>query len=188
MSHRPNRAAIAIPRAARLGAAALWMLLLAAATLQSARAETVNAIRVRLNPERVAAGPLSSEQLARLEMLAGTSLVQVGATRTGALDFALGEPVDAAALKPRLRALREDRSVLWAEPAPPAGALLKRATTRPGSASGHASGHAYVDTGYKLMVRLAGDPEPDWAALLPRFARISACRSSPTGASATYGC
>ena len=167
MSHRPSRAAIAIPRAARTGAAALCVLLLAAAALQSARAETVHAIRVRLSPERVAAGPLSSAQLARLEMLAGTSLVQVGATRTGALDFALGEPVDAAALKPRLRALRQDRSVLWAEPALLAGTRLKRATTR----AGGASGHAYVDTGCCRALR-----------------GISACRWSPTGALATCGC
>jgi serine protease len=165
MSHRPSRAAIAIPRAARMGAVALAVLLLAAATLQNARAETVSAIRVRLNPERVAAGPLSPAELAHLEMLAGTRLGQAGMTRTGALEFVLAQPVDAAALKPRLRALREDRSVLWAEPAVASGTRLKRATTRAGAASGH----AYVDTGYKLMVRLAGDPEPDWAALLPRF-------------------
>ena len=164
MSHRSTHSAMAIPRAARIGLAALSLLLLAAATLQSARAETVYALRVRLNPERVAAGPLSAADLARLEKLAGTSLRQIGATRTGALEFALGAPFDAALLKPRLRALREDRSVLWADAALPAGGRLKRATTRAG-----APGHAYTDTGYKLMVRLAGDPDPDWATLLPRF-------------------
>jgi serine protease len=98
-------------------------------------------------------------------MLAGTKLTQVGMTRTGALEFSLGEPSDAAALKSRLRVMRQERSVLWAEPAPPAGARLQRATTRTGSASGH----GYVDTGHKLMVRIKGDPSPDWATLLPRF-------------------
>ena len=117
---------------------------------------------MRLNPETVATGPVAAAQLARLEMLAGTKLTQVGMTRTGALEFSLAEPSDAAALKARLRAMRQERSVLWAEPAP---ARLERTTTRTGSASGH----GYVDTGHKLMVRIKGDPAPDWATLLVRF-------------------
>jgi serine protease len=163
MGDRSTPAAHARPGAGRIGAALLCGLLFAAAALQSARAETVFRIRVRLNPEMVAAGPVAPAQLARLETLAGTKLTQVSLTRTGAIEFALGDPSDSAALKPKLQAMRQERSVLWAEPATPG--VLKRATTR----SAAASGHGYVDTGHKLMVRLAGDPSPDWATLLPRF-------------------
>ena len=124
--------AAALPRAGRIAAALFGGLLLAAAALPSARAETIGRILVRLNPETVATGPVAAAQLARLEMLAGTKLTQVGMTRTGALEFSLAEPSDAAAMKARLRAMRQERSVLWAEPAP---AKLERTTTRTGSAS-----------------------------------------------------
>ena len=166
MSHRSAAAALAVSRAARCGAVALSALLLAAATWHNARAETVSAIRVRLNPETVPSGPVSPTQLARLETLVGTKLTQTGITRTGALEFTLAEPFDSSLAKPRLRALRQDRSVLWAEAQLPSSRLT-RATSRGGGA-----GHAYVDTGHKLMVRLAGDPSPDWTTLLPRFSAL----------------
>jgi hypothetical protein len=92
VSIREKSIAAALPRAGRIAAALVGGLLLAAATLHSARAETIGRILVRLNPETVASGPIAPAQLARLEMLAGTKLTQVGMTRTGALEFSLGEP------------------------------------------------------------------------------------------------
>ncbi|MEO8676364.1 MAG: S8 family peptidase, partial [Casimicrobiaceae bacterium] len=169
MNPRSTAAAIAFPRAARMGAALVGVLLLAAATLPSAWAENVYAIRVRLNPEMVKPGPISPAQLMRLQMLAGTKLTQVGTTRTGALEFALAEPVDAAVLIPRLRALRQERSILWAEPAFAAnGTRMKHL----GAAPRAATPPAYLDTGYKLMVRINGDLQPDWTTLLPRFIKL----------------
>jgi serine protease len=154
---------------ARIAAALLGGLLLVAASIQSARAETVYAIRLRLNPETVAAGPMTPARLAKLEMLAGTKLTQVGMTRTGAFEFALAEPMSAADLAPRLRALRQERSVLWAEPTqPPIGNRLKRAIAPPAPEPPP----AYIGTGNRLMVRLAGDPQPDWGALVPRFTAL----------------
>ena len=55
-------------------------------------------------------------QLARLETLAGTKLTQAAITRTGAIEFRLAQRMDAAALNSKLRSMRQDRSVLWAEP------------------------------------------------------------------------
>jgi len=167
MKERSIDAAVALPRALRVGAALLGGLLLFAATLPAARAETISAIRLRLNPETTPSGPVSPRQLARLEALAGTRLTPVALTRTGALELKLGQPMDSAVVNSRLRALRQDRAVLWAEPLASDGARLKRGTTR----SGSGAGHAYIDTGHKLMVRLVGDPAPDWPALLPRFSQ-----------------
>jgi len=164
MNERTIAAAVAFPRALKAGAALLGGLLVAAA-LQSARAEPVSAIRVRLNPETVAPGPLAPAQLSKLEMLAGTALTPVAVTRTGAFEFRLARPMESEALKSSLRALRQDRSVLWAEPLASDATRLRRATTRGGA------GHAYIDTGHKLMVRLVGDPSPDWTTLLPRFSQ-----------------
>src|SRR4030095_6067153 len=165
MNERTIAAAVAFPRALKAGAALLGGLLLVAAALQSARAEPVSAIRVRLNPEAVAPGPLAPAQLSKLEMLAGTPLTPVAVTRTGAFEFRLARPMKSKARKSRLRALRQDRSVLWAEPLASDPTRLRRSTTRGGA------GHAYIDTGHKLMVRLVGDPSPDWATLLPRFSQ-----------------
>lgn len=167
MTQRTIAAAVAYPRAQRVGAALLGGLLLVAGALQTARAETVSAIRVRLNPETVAPGPLAPAQLSKLEMLAGNPLTLVAVTRTGAFEFRLARPMDSEALKSRLRALRQDRSVLWAEPLVSSTTRLTRTNARRGSGAGH----AYVDTGHKLMVRLVGDPAPDWTTLLPRFSQ-----------------
>ncbi len=169
MNHRSTAAAIAFPRAARLGVALLGVLLLAAAMIPSARAENVYALRVRLNPELVKPGPITAAQLMRLQMLTGTTLTQVGTTRTGALEFALAEPIDAAVLKPRLRALRQERTILWAEPAFPANANRMKHL---GASPRAAAAPAYLDTGHKLMVRINGDLQPDWTTLLPRFIKL----------------
>ncbi|HEX9300870.1 MAG TPA: S8 family peptidase, partial [Casimicrobiaceae bacterium] len=159
----------ALPAPARLALATLGGLLLAMSILQSARAETVYALRIRLNPNIAAPATLPPQVQRRLEALAGTTLTLIGTTRTGALELALAEPRDATELKTALRLLREDRSVLWAEPAIPHGAAQgtrkRKAAVRgidpiPGPAS---------DLGSKLMVRLAEGVAPDWSVLLPRF-------------------
>ena len=167
MNQRSIAAAMAFPRAAKIGTALIGGLVLLASALPSARAETVSAIRLRLNPETTSSGPLAPAELVRLETLAGTKLTPVAVTRTGALEFRLGRAMEATALNARLRVLRQERSVLWAEPLLSESARLKRSTAR--AAGG--GGHAYVDTGHKLMVRLAGDPAPDWTTLLPRFSQ-----------------
>ena len=157
------------PLRGRLALALTGGLLLALAMLPGARAETVHALRVRLHPDVAAPGTLPPLAQARLEALAGTTLTLTGTTRTGGLELALAEPRDSADLKPLLRALRDDRSVLWAEPAVPRGTAQsmrkRKAAGRnidpiPGPAS---------DMGSKLLVRLADGAVPDWSALLPRF-------------------
>lgn len=160
---------IALSSPGRIALAFLGGLLLVAGMLQSARAETVYALRVRLHPDVAAPGTLPPQVQARLEALAGTTLTLTGTTRTGGLELDLAEPREAADLKSALRALREDRSVLWAEPAVTHGSAQtmrkRKAAGRnidpiPGPAS---------DRGSKLMVRLAGAVAPDWSALLPQF-------------------
>src|SRR5256885_17240679 len=92
----------------------LATLLAACATV--AAAQDVSRIRLMLHPYAAAPGELPSGTLAKLQGLAGLPLELSGTTRTGGLEFTLGQPltpVDAAAL---LRRLREDRGVLWAEP------------------------------------------------------------------------
>jgi len=165
MIRRPT--SVATPwRAARAGAALLGLLLLAALVSPAARAETVNTIRVRLNPNEEAAGALTAARQARLEAQLGTKLTQVGVTRTGAVELALAAPQTTAELRPKLATIRRDRSVLWVEPASVGrAAKSQRATGAPG---GHGAA-AYVDVGQKLLVRLAGDPSPDWSTLMPRF-------------------
>ncbi|HYQ99174.1 MAG TPA: S8 family peptidase [Casimicrobiaceae bacterium] len=154
------------PRAARTGVALLGLMLLATASAPLARAESVHAIRVRLNPNEVAAGALTAERQTRLEMQIGTKLTPVGTTRTGAIELELATPQDAAELRPRLAAMRRDRSVLWVEPST-AGRAAKGQRAA-GAPAGHGAG-AYVDVGQKLLVRLAGDPSPDWSTLMPRL-------------------
>jgi hypothetical protein len=138
-------------------------LLLAAAAMPAARAETVSTLRLRLNPNAVADGALTADAQARLEAQLGTKVTPVGSTRTGAIDLALATPQDSAALKPKLTALRRDRSILWVEPSTVGRSATGKRTT---SAPNHAG---YVDVGSKLLVRLAGDPTPDWSTLMPRL-------------------
>src|SRR5262245_60269237 len=162
MSHGSTRQASAWPTAA--GAVPLG-LLLAAAAIPAARAETVSTLRVRLNPNAAAGDTLTPATKARLEAQLGTQVTLVGSTRTGAIDLALAAPQDAGTLRPKLAAMRADRSVLWVEPSV-AGRSAKgqRTTTAPAN---HAS--SFVDVGSKLLVRLAGDPTPDWSTLMPRL-------------------
>jgi len=162
MSHGSTRTAEAWPRAA--GAAALGLLLLAAAATPAARAATVSTIRLRLNPNAVTDGTLTADAQARLEAQLGTKVTPVGSTRTGAIELALATPQDSAALKPKLTELRRDRSILWVEPSTAGRSATGKRT--PGAPANHAG---YVDVGSKLLVRLAGDPAPDWSTLMPRL-------------------
>ncbi len=166
MMCRSTSVASASLRTARLGVALLGLLLIAAAPVPSARAETIHSIRVRLNPNEVAAGALTRAHQAKLEFQLGTKLTPTGTTRTGAIELALAEPQDAAAIRPKLAAMRRDRSVLWVEPMTVGrSAAAQRAA---GAPAGHGAS-AYVDVGQKLLVRLAGDPAPDWTTLMPRL-------------------
>jgi serine protease len=125
-----------------------------------ASAQTVSSIRVRLHPYMAAAGTLPPAALAKLEALVGTGLMLTGTTRTGALDLALAQPQDSATIAVTLKALRNDRGVLWAETPRVVSASLKSAQVLPpGSAA----------PGRRLMVRLKDDTVPDWSELLPRL-------------------
>jgi serine protease len=128
--------------------------LLLAALAATAFAQDVSRIRLMLHPYAAPPGALPPAALAKLQALAGVPLTYAATTRTGGLEFTLGQslsPVDAKAL---LRRLREDRSVLWAESVGAAASKTQALSPFQGS---------------KLMVRLVGDPAPDWSVLLPRW-------------------
>src|SRR6266581_3528171 len=134
----------------------LDLALLLAACAATAAAQDVSRIRLMLHPYAAAPGQLPFDALAKLQALAGMPIELSGATRTGGLEFTLGQPLaraDAAAL---LRRLREDRSVLWAESIDTPMTNAKALALSPFQ-------------GRKLMVRLVGDPAPDWSVLLPRW-------------------
>jgi len=133
-------------------------LLLAVATPVSA--QTVATIRVRLHPYMADAGTLPPSALAKLEALVGTGLTLTGTTRTGALDLALAQPQDSTAFAATLRALRNDRGVLWAETPRVVSPMKKSAQLLPPGA---------MAPGQRVMVRLKDGTEPDWSALLPRL-------------------
>jgi serine protease len=124
-----------------------------------AAAETVSTIRVMLHPSVATRGTLPPDALARLETLAGTSLALTSTTRTGALDLALGAPLDDAGAAALVKQLRVDRSVLWVEPRWPAPVTAKANIDDP---SAHLPGR-------RLLVRLKDDTTVDWAALLSRL-------------------
>jgi subtilisin family serine protease len=134
----------------------LSLLLLLAAFAAAAAAQDVSRIRLMLHPYVAQPGQLPFNALVKLQALAGVPLEFSGKTRTGGLEFTLGQPLartDAAAL---LRRLREDRSVLWAESIDPSTTQAKTLTLSPFQ-------------GRKLMVRLVGDSAPDWNVLLARW-------------------
>jgi hypothetical protein len=128
-----------------------------------AQAETISRIRVMLHPYAAAPGVLPDASLARLQTLAGISLHLARTTRTGALELDLAQTRDRPTATALVSRLRSDRSVLWAEPV--------LAETFSQVQSVHASA-AHTDLGDKLMLRLAGDPAPDWSTLLPRWSAI----------------
>ncbi len=137
----------------------LSLALLFAAFATAAAAQNVTGIRVMLHPYLAPPGSLPPAAAAKLTALAGMPLALSGATRTGALEFALPAPLSAAAAGAMLRHLRADRGVLWAETIQPGAP--KVATTK-----------ASPFQGQKLMVRLVGDPAPDWSTLLPRWTNL----------------
>ena len=133
-------------------------LLLAAAT--GAAAQDGNRIRLMLHPAAAAPGALPLAAATKLQALAGTPLALSGATRTGALEFTLDASLSSSDVSALLRRLREDRSVLWAEPANQRSFAAKALAPSPFS-------------GRKLMVRLGGEAVPDWNVLLPRFSDLA---------------
>jgi serine protease len=138
----------------------LGLCLLVVLLAPTAGAQAVSQIRLMLHPYAAAPGDLPSDALARLQGLAGMPLTLSGATRTGALEFTLPSTLSPADAATMLRRLRDDRSVLWAE-AISANVMPKSAAvTSP-------------VLGNKLMVRLVGDPSPDWSTLLPRWAGMT---------------
>ncbi|TMH60542.1 MAG: hypothetical protein E6H55_11360, partial [Betaproteobacteria bacterium] len=134
----------------------LGLVTLLAACAAVAAAQDVSRIRLMLHPYAAAPGELPSGALAKLQALAGLPLELSGTTRTGGLEFTLGQPVSPADAAALLRRLREDRSVLWAESIDPPTAKAKALKLSPFQ-------------GRKLMVRLVGDAAPDWSVLLPRW-------------------
>src|SRR6202007_1829830 len=130
--------------------------LLLAVVAGAVAAQEVSNIRLMLHPYAAQPGQLPAAALAQLTALAGVPLALSGTTRTGGLEFTLGQPLsrpDAAAM---LRRLRDDRSVLWAEPIDTTATKAKSQSLSPFQ-------------GRKLMVRLVGDATPDWNGLLPRW-------------------
>ncbi|MGH8850305.1 MAG: S8 family peptidase [Casimicrobiaceae bacterium] len=141
----------------------LVMLAVFGALASTAQAETIARIRVMLHPYAAAPGQLPAAALARLQTLAGLSLTLAGTTRTGGLELDLAQPLDRPAVTALVGRLRADRSVLWAE------AVSSDAAPAAQSA---VAGAAAGELGDKLMLRLAGDPMPDWATLLPRWSAL----------------
>ena len=140
--------------------------LLAAAALalpRPASSGTVPGLRVMLHPEAATRGTLPAAMHAKLERLAGTTLVVSGTTRTGALELATAAPIDEVAAARIAKVMRQDRSVLWAEPRRAPRPTLKAAT----------QDARHNRLGRQLMVRLADGVAPDWAALAPRFAALA---------------
>ena len=140
--------------------------LLAAAALalpRPASAGTVEGLRVMLHPDAAKRGTLPASMHAKLERLAGTTLVVSGTTRTGALELSTAGPIDEIAASRIAKVLRHDRSVLWAEPRRAPRATVKAA----------AQDARYNRPGRQLMVRLADGVAADWATLAPRFAAIA---------------
>ena len=134
----------------------LGLALLLAACAATAAAQDVSRIRLMLHPYAAAPGQLPSDALVKLQALAGVPIELSGATRTGGLEFTLTPPLARADALALLRRLREDRSILWAESIDTPMTNTKALALSPFQ-------------GRKLMVRLVGDPAPDWSVLLPRW-------------------
>jgi serine protease len=134
----------------------LGLALLLAACAATAAAQDVSRIRLMLHPYAAAPGQLPSDALAKLQALTGVPIELSSTTRTGGLEFTLTPPLARADALALLRRLREDRSVLWAESIDTSMMNAKALALSPFQ-------------GRKLMVRLVGDPAPDWSVLLPRW-------------------
>jgi subtilisin family serine protease len=113
-----------------------------------------------LHPGAATRGTLPAAMHEKLERIAGTTLTLTATTRTGALDLATPGPIDDATAMRLAKTLREDRSVLWAEPQRAARPVAKAAN----------KAARYNRLGRQLMVRLADGVAEDWATLGARFA------------------
>jgi serine protease len=130
--------------------------LLLVAFAAAAGAQDVSRIRLMLHPYAAPPGALPPDAFAKLQALAGVPLAFSATTRTGGLEFTLGQTLGRADANALLRRLRDDRSVLWAEAIDSLAPKAKALSLSPFQ-------------GRKLMVRLVGDPAPDWSVLLPRW-------------------
>jgi len=139
------------------------VVLLLGAIAPCAFAETISRIRVMLHPYAGAPGQLPTVANARLQTLAGLPLAFTGRTRTGGLEFTLAQPLDADAAAALVQRLRDDRSVLWAEPITESSNARAQAATASVNAG----------PGQKLMVRLSDAASPNWAVLLPRWSALT---------------
>jgi len=133
----------------------------------AAQAGTVASLRVMLHPYTADWGQLPADEHALLESLTGTALTLTGTTRTGAIELALPAPVSDAEAAAMVKALRVDRSVLWAEP------IVTAVTPK----------DATVDPfppvqGHRLMVRLKNGVAPDWPSFLQRLSNKLATKVS----------
>ena len=142
----------------------LTLVALLGALVPLAAAQNVSGLRVMLHPDAADGGQLSDATLSLLQSLAGVPLTLAATTRTGALEFTLTPPLDAAASAAMLDRMRNDRSVLWVEPVTtaPATAKIMSAPQADGAPDGR-----------KVMLRLTSAAAPDWATLLPRLAAVA---------------
>ena len=145
----------------------LILVALLAACVPLAAAQSVSRIRVMLHPYSAAPGQLPDATLSLLQSVAGVPLTLTGTTRTGALEFSLAQPLDAAASAAMLQRLRNDRNILWVDTvtAAPVSARIQSSTDTTAAPDGR-----------KVMLRLTGTAAPDWATILPR---ISATVGAP---------
>jgi serine protease len=134
--------------------------LLLAASASVAAAQDGAHIRLMLHPDAAAPGTLPVAAATRLQALTGVAFALAATTRTGALELTLDATLSSADVSALLRRLREDRTVLWAEPSDQ-GPMAARALA-PSRFQGN-----------KLLVRLVGDAAPDWSPLLARFADLT---------------
>ena len=140
----------------------LMLCVLLGALAPLASAQTVARIRVMAHPN-ASAGQSADALLAQLQAIAQVPLVLAATTRTGAFEFALATPLATADADAVLARLRNDRSVLWAESVL---APSERAQSRDAASDSNPPGR-------KLLLRLTGDPVPDWSVLLPRFSALA---------------
>jgi serine protease len=143
--------------APRLRHACLFATAVALGPALPAQAGTVEALRVMLHPYAAPRGELPASAQAKLEEIAGTSLILTRTTRTGGLELALPAAVDEADAAAIVKKLRVDRSVLWAEPILPA-----TPTARAKAAASDVQGR-------RLMVRIRDGVTPDWEGFLNRL-------------------
>jgi serine protease len=142
----------------------LTLVALLGALVPLAAAQNVSGLRVMLHPDAANGGQLSDATLSLLQSLAGVPLTLAATTRTGALEFTLTPPLDAATSAAMLDRMRNNRSVLWVEPVTtaPATAKIMSAPQADGAPDGR-----------KVMLRLTSAAAPDWATLLPRLAAVA---------------